>query len=128
MLHDVEDILDSWASTGLLEGCPDPFNFALVLETQKRINEKYDTPSCLKHAFSNAILETCWKKPDLFKGLIDFHDCRDVYKLGPLVSCTEQELVQALSMTILALITESHYFGGLVFKNGYLYLIADPIE
>ena len=128
MLQDVEDILDSWESTGLLEDYPDRFNLALILETQRRVNESTDGPTQFLRVSIPVILNACKQRADLFQGLIDFKECNDVYRLGVLPRGEDADVALELVQRLLQLGEKCLYFGGVVAKNGYVYLIADTLE
>lgn len=137
MLQDVEDILDSWENTGFLKECVDPFNFAIILETQRRVNKRQADllkaddlqPDDEFYAVAIAtVLNVCRQKPDQFQGLIDFHDCKDVYRLGWLPRGDDATVGAELVRRILQLDLGCLYFGGLVLQDNRIYLIADPLE
>lgn len=129
-MNDVEDIHASWSGTGILDGCQDPFNSALILETQRQVNVKFgkEWSSTFSLTTVAAMIRVCKEKPDMFQGLIDFHECCDVYRLGPIPRGTDAEICVALVMRILKLDMTGLYFGGLVAQNGKMYLLADWIN
>lgn len=127
MLQDVEDILDSWERTGLLQDCPDRFNFALCLDTQRRANEKYDHPDQFNRVSIPAILNICKQRPDTFQGLID-NDCNDVFRLGPMPCGNDADVCAKLVRRVLDLELKMMYFGGMTCKDGMVYLITDHVD
>jgi len=122
MLHDVEDILDSWENTGLLQDCPDRFNFALCLDTQRRVNETLDCTTQFRRVSIPAILNVCKQRPDIFQGLVDANDCNDVYKLGVMPKGEDADVCTELVLRILQLNLSGQYFGGIVYQDGRIYL------
>ena len=127
MLQDVEDILDSWERTGLLQDCDDRFNIALCLDTQRRVNEKYDHTQQFNRVSIPAVLNICKKQPDVFQGLID-NDCTDVYRLGPMPSGNDADVCAKLVTRVLNLKLDMMYFGGLTLKDGMVYILTDHVD
>lgn len=128
MLHDVEDIRDAWTSTGLLKGCPDTFNCALLLETQCRISKKTNAVHQFKLCSVTAMLQVCKHHPDMFQGLMDSQECCDVYRLGPVPKGTNAEVCLSIVRRVINLEMTGLYFGGIVSQRGKMYLLADWIN
>jgi hypothetical protein len=127
MLQDVEDILDSWEQTGVLQDCTDRFNIALCLETQRRANEKYDHSEQFNRVSIPAILNICKQRPDTFQGLVE-SECTDVYRLGPMPGGNDVDVCAKLVMRVLDLNLDMMYFGGLTLKDGFVYVLTDRVD
>lgn len=128
MLRAVEDILDSWENTGLIQDYPDRFNLAVILETQQRVNDKYANPKRFAYLSFTSLVKLCQQNQDLFQGLIDSIDCNDVYKLGPVPNGDDADICTQLVLRISQLNLKSSYFGGLIVQNGCVYLLTEPMK
>lgn len=129
MLRDVENILDHWESSGLLEDCTDPFNLALVLETQRRVSAKTDGHYCLlKKVFPACLCEVNRQNPDLLRGLIEFETCCEMYRLGHVPPGDQQAVMEEVTRRLLEVSKETLYFAGVVVKEDQIYLVASAVE
>jgi len=125
-MHDVEDILDFWENSGLLRNVPDPLNLALLLHTQCRINKTISGYHTFKRCSIPALIYAARSKPELFTGLMDTEECVDVYRLGAVPHGSDEEICNDISQRLMAIsITGILYFGGMVAKDGRLYLLTE---
>lgn len=127
MLTDVEEILDCWEHTGMLQDCVDPLNCAIILETQRKVNESLECSEQFQRVSITAALNIARRYPDQFQGLIDYKECKDVYRLGVMPRGLDSDVCVELVQRVLQLGAKCLYFGGLVERNGYVYLVGDPV-
>jgi hypothetical protein len=124
ILSKVEDRLDFWENTGRLASYDDPFNVAIVIETQSEVNASRGVAEELADLF-NDLAERLAVEGCLL-GLYNHYSCDKTVAIEWLPDTviditTAQELVDSFKSVVETLV----YFGGFLVEDGCICLKYD---